>query len=75
MPIESTTYDAMAARLLLAGAKPAALAKLADDAAIASGERCPECGCTHTEDNGAAEFRCTDCDHRWGFESGERYGF
>lgn len=67
------TYDQIAARYLLRGRPiPAALLK---DAAHAVGEECPECGCRHTESNGASEYRCTECDHRWGFDGGERYGF
>ena len=42
--------------------------------AVAAGEQCPECGSTNTESNGATEYRCVECDHRWGFD-GERYGY
>lgn len=67
------TRDQIAARLLLAG-KPIPRA-LVRDAAQAVGDECPECGCRSVEDNGGPEYRCVDCDHRWGFEFGERYGF
>lgn len=42
---------------------------------IATGKECPECGAWDTEDNGATEYRCKRCDHRWGTENGERYGY
>jgi len=42
---------------------------------IASGEQCPECSSASVESNGGSEYRCVACDHRWGFECGERYGF
>lgn len=45
---------------------------------IASGQRCPDCASTETESNGSSEYRCRECDHRWGFEggrTGEPYGF
>lgn len=44
-------------------------------AAIAAGAVCPDCGCTETESNGHTEYRCVECDHRWGREYGERYGY
>ena len=42
--------------------------------AAAMGLVCPECKSQKTESNGKREFRCVECDHRWGFD-GERYGF
>lgn len=44
------------------------------------GYECPECGSTHTESNGGRiaydeEFRCIECDHRWGYEAGQPYNF
>jgi tRNA(Ile2) C34 agmatinyltransferase TiaS len=39
------------------------------------GALCPDCGSQHTEDNGSGEYRCVDCDHRWGIDNGERYGY
>ena len=68
-----TTYDYVAARYLLAGQPiPQALLR---DAAAAAGEECPDCGGRETESNGYTEYRCCACDHRWGHEYGERYGF
>lgn len=67
--------NATAARILLAAnltdaERAAALSHEADEAAVDAGELCPECGCTSTESNGHrgrwAEYRCTDCDHRFG---------
>lgn len=50
--------------------RQAKLRRLADAVSVATGEKCPECGCTSTESNGHtgrwAEYRCTDCDHRFG---------
>jgi len=67
------TYDQIAASYLLRGRPiPAALL---EDARHALGEECPDCGHTETESNGQREYRCCSCDHRWGFECGERYGF
>lgn len=43
--------------------------------AVAAGEQCPECGSTDTESNGATEYRCVECDHRWGTDCGTRYGY
>ena len=45
---------------------------------IATGKRCPDCASEDTESNGSSEYRCRECDHRWGFEGGpkgEPYGF
>ena len=45
---------------------------------IERGSECPDCGSAHTESNGDTEYRCTECDHRWGREggrTGERYGY
>lgn len=67
------TYDQIAANQLLQGKQ---LKKaLVREVAQAVGEECPECGGRVTEDNGGTEYRCCACDHRWGFDSGERYGF
>ena len=68
-----TTYDQLAARALL-GAGTIDI-RLVEQASIAIGQMCPECGTTDTEDNGYSEYRCVECDHRWGFDCGERYGF
>ena len=40
------------------------------------GSVCPDCGSRETEDNGASEYRCVECDHRWGrdYEGGDWYG-
>ena len=68
-----TNYDAIAAQqLLTTGQIKQSLRK---EAAAAVGEECPECGSRATEDNGGTEYRCCGCDHRWGFDCGERYGF
>jgi ribosomal protein L37AE/L43A len=48
------------------------------DQQIVSGRRCPECNGHDTECNGSTEYRCRDCDHRWGLDGGprgERYGY
>jgi hypothetical protein len=67
------TYDQIAARHLLAGRPiPQALVR---ESAAAAGSECPECGARDTEDNGSTEYRCCACDHRWGVDCGERYGF
>ena len=42
---------------------------------IENGHQCPECGSMETEDNAATEYRCYQCDHRWGQEYGEKYGY
>ncbi len=42
---------------------------------FSKGEQCPDCGSSETESNGGSEHRCVKCDHRWGFDNGERYGF
>jgi len=68
-------YDMLAAKLLLEGAPPERMAALAVEASIAAGEQCPECGGRETESNGGSEYRCCGCDHRWGHDEGERYGF
>lgn len=39
------------------------------------GKLCPECDSTDTESNGSTEYRCIRCDHRWGREYGEAYGY
>lgn len=45
------------------------------DELVERGMQCPECGSQRTEDNSFTEYRCVDCDHRWGFDCGERYGY
>ena len=70
----TATYDALAVRARLRGDK-AMLKRLAHDAAVAAGAECPACGSRETEDNGFAEYRCCACDHRWGVDTGERYGY
>lgn len=47
----------------------------ARDARLSTGGECPDCGGTDIEDNGGTEYRCVTCDHRWGYDHGERYGF
>ena len=73
------TYNRLAARILLSDAseivKRAALRGLAARGSIATGAACPECGSADTEDNGGTEYRCAQCDHRWGTEGGEPYGY
>ncbi|MBB4861659.1 transposase-like protein [Pseudomonas nitritireducens] len=48
------------------------LAALAGKVAVAAGSKCPECDHDGIEDNGLVgaelEYRCTECDHRWGAE-------
>lgn len=67
------TYDQAAMTYLLAGRPiPQSLLK---DAERALGKECPDCGHNETESNGSTEYRCCACDHRWGFDGGERYGF
>jgi DNA-directed RNA polymerase subunit RPC12/RpoP len=51
------------------------LKDLKRESAHAAGEECPECDSRVTECNGDTEYRCAACDHRWGFEYGDRYGF
>lgn len=63
------TIDEAAAHILVHGTK-ADMQRLRKEAAIASGDMCPECGSTDIESNGARrhedlEFRCCDHDHRW----------
>ena len=68
------TYDELAVRFILTGNRRG-LAALAQDAAYAVGDECPDCGSNETESNGAREYRCICCDWRWGHECGARYGF
>lgn len=45
---------------------------------IEAGLQCPQCDSPDTEDNGSLEYRCCNCDHRWGREGGrdgEPYGY
>ncbi len=44
-------------------------------AAQMAGEECPECDSRVTESNNSTEYRCCACDHRWGYDNGEQYGF
>lgn len=67
------TYDQITLSYLLAG-KPVP-ASLVREAAASVGSQCPECDSRNTEDNGSTEYRCCCCDHRWGIDSGERYGY
>lgn len=69
------TYDQLAARALLRQEGAQIPTALLEEASVAIGQMCPECGTTDTEDNGHSEYRCVECDHRWGFDCGERYGF
>lgn len=39
------------------------------------GNVCPECGSSDCADNGKTEYACCACEHRWGFDGDERYGF
>ena len=55
--------------------KATTAAALAEALSVAVGEQCPECGSRQCEDNGATEYRCAACDHRWGVERGEPYGY
>lgn len=67
------TYDQIAARYILAGQPiPAALVR---EARASIGYQCPDCDSTDTESNGGTEYRCRVCDHRWGTDCGERYGY
>lgn len=60
----------------LSPSAPADPAELARQVSIAVGSECPDCGSSHTEDNGETEYRCFQCDRRWGVErSGFQYGF
>lgn len=70
---KTTTFEQIIARELLAGRR--VLPALRREARAAIGEECPECGMRDTESNGGTEYRCCACDHRWGFDNGERYGF
>lgn len=67
------TFDQIAASQLLQG--KALKQALVSEASHAIGSECPECDSRVTEDNGGTEYRCCNCDHRWGYDSGERYGF
>jgi tRNA(Ile2) C34 agmatinyltransferase TiaS len=51
------------------------LQKSAAEVDVEAGRKCPECGSTDTESNGSTEYRCVECDHRWGTDCGEQYGF
>jgi len=48
--------------------------KAAEQYNIRQGRTCPACDSRETESNGHTEYRCEDCDHRWGCEGGEWYG-
>lgn len=45
------------------------------DMMIERGELCPDCGSRQMESNGRTEYRCIECDHRWGVEFGMPYGY
>lgn len=68
MQPRSMTPDQAAAYILIHGT-PADMQRLRSEMAVATGEKCPECGETETEDNGCSgsdlEYRCCGCDHRW----------
>lgn len=67
------TYDQLAIRYLVAGKQiPQDLVR---EAAQAVGDECPDCGSAETESNDRGEYRCRCCDHRWGVDRGERYGY
>ena len=67
------TFDQLAARqLLMTGRVSPGLVR---QAAIATGSVCPECDSIDTEDNGRTEYRCRCCDHRWGNDGSEIYGY
>lgn len=73
------TYDQLAVRLLLDGNEKG-LTQLARHAAreiaYLCGDKCPNCGATTgILGNDHGEFHCCECDHQWGVDSGERYGF
>lgn len=53
----------------------AVASKYAAEAAVRAGLTCPACDSDKTGDNGYMEFCCEECDHRWGCEGGEWYGF
>jgi len=36
---------------------------------------CPDCGSHDLEHNGSTEYRCRVCDHRFGTDCGDRYGY
>ena len=36
---------------------------------------CPDCDSSDIESNGSTEYRCRVCDHRFGTDCGERYGY
>jgi transposase-like protein len=42
---------------------------------IECGDECPDCGSRNTESNGHTEYRCVECDHRWGVHFGMPYGY
>ena len=50
-------------------------AALSREVKLQAGDFCPDCSSTETESNGHSEHRCCACDHRWGYDNGERYGF
>lgn len=72
----TVTFDQVAVRqLMTTGEISPDLVRLAT---VSSGEQCPECDSRNTESNGGTEYRCVECDHRWGFDCGSRgepYGF
>lgn len=70
----SVTYDSLALGIMLSDApaskRNAKLAALRQHAAHATGETCPDCGGTDTQDNGASGSQlvnlCVGCGHQWG---------
>lgn len=62
------TIDEATAATLLHG-NQADLKRLRSEVAVIQGKRCPECGHSKVEDNGAhgseLTYRCCSCDHRW----------
>lgn len=65
-------YDTLAMRIMLSDAPRSVrheeLMELNRQADVACGIRCPDCDGQETESNGHREYRCTDCDTRWGGE-------
>jgi len=74
MPTKTMTADQLAFRIMIApltnAERQTQLRSLAKVVRQAVGSECPSCGCEDTEDNGCSgqrlEYRCGDCDHRWG---------
>lgn len=45
------------------------IAALLKAANASIGEECPVCGSNSIESNGTSEYRCCECDHRFGGEN------